>query len=380
MTIRELNLENFRNYERSVFTWAPRGNLIVGPNASGKTSILEAISFLALTKSFSANSDAVVLSIGKEVFNVEGTFHSDGGLESVVRVGYDGFRSEKVVWINGGRVERLSSMIGKYPVVILSPEHSGITRGAPAERRRFVDLVICQSSSRYCADLVQYRKVVKLRNRVLSSGFAGQSESPEVMESWNEQLLKYGSRLVSGRLRFVGEFGNHLKNAYSWLAGIDEEPTLSYMPFEEADPSLTEEKIKEMLQLRLRERAEEEMRIGSTLVGPHRDDFRLRINKLDVRRYASQGQHKTFLVALKLAEFLYLQDISGEKPLVLLDDVFGELDLNRSRKLLGILDKLGQTFVTSTDTVRLAELVDGKEDWREIHVGDGVTRCAETEV
>ncbi len=134
MMIRELKLKNFRNYERSVFTWTPRGNLIVGPNGGGKTSILEAISFLAVTKSVSANSDAVVLSIGKEVFNVEGTFHTDGGVESVVRVGYDGFRSEKVVWVNGGRVERLSSMIGKYPVVILSSDHSGITRGALAER------------------------------------------------------------------------------------------------------------------------------------------------------------------------------------------------------------------------------------------------------
>ena len=229
-------------------------------------------------------------------------------------------------------------MIGKYPAVILSLEQGGITRGAPAERRRFVDLVICQASAGYCADLVEYRKVVKQRNRVLSNGLAGRSVSPEALESWNEQLVKYGSRLVARRLQFVGEFRNHIMETYGWLMGLDEEPALSYVPFEEVDRSLTAEEIGRLLQLELGERAEEERKFGSTLVGPHRDDFHLRINGLDIRRYASQGQHKTFLITLKLAEFLYLQGVLGEKPLVLLDDVFGELDLERSRRLLGVLE------------------------------------------
>ncbi|MFQ5797352.1 MAG: hypothetical protein ACE5H0_01510 [Bacteroidota bacterium] len=115
------------------------------------------------------------------------------------------------------------------------------------------------------------------------------------------------------------------------------------------------------------------------MVGPHRDDFHLRINGLDIRRYASQGQQKTFLIALKLAEFLYLQGALGEKPLVLLDDVFGELDLERSRRLLGVLDKLGQTFITSTNTMRFKELIDGEEDWKEIRLSEGILRYEETE-
>lgn len=379
MTIRDLKLENFRNHERGVFAWSVHGNLIVGPNGAGKTGVLEAISFLTLTKSFLAKSDAVVLSFGKEYFKVEGTFETDSGGESVVRVGYDGVRSEKVVRINGGRVERLSSMIGRYPVVILSPEHGGITRGVPAERRRFVDLVICQASAAYCADLVEYRKVVRQRNRVLSNGFAGRSDSPELLASWNEQLVKYGSRLVVRRLQFVDEFRKHMTKAYRWLVRAEEQPSLVYVPFDEAGRSMTVEDIGHLLRLELGGRAEEEARVGFTLVGPHRDDFNLQINGLDVRRFASQGQHKTFLIALKLAEILYLQGVSGEKPLVLLDDVFGELDLERSQRLLGVLDKLGQTFITSTDTVRLKELVQGEENWKEIRLEDGIVRCAETD-
>ncbi|MFQ5797351.1 MAG: DNA replication/repair protein RecF [Bacteroidota bacterium] len=211
-----------------MFAWAPCANLIVGPSRAGKTSVLEAISFLALTRSFSADSDAVVLSIGKDYFVVDGKFRTDSGVKSVVHVRYNGIKREKVLRVNGGRVDRLSSMIGKYPVVILSPEQGGITRGAPAERRRFVDLVICQASAGYCADLVEYRKVVKQRNRVLSNGLAGRSVSPEALESWNEQLVKYGSRLVARRLQFVGEFRNHIMETYGWLMGLDEEPALSY--------------------------------------------------------------------------------------------------------------------------------------------------------
>ena len=379
MTIRELKLVNFRNHEHSVFGWAPRGNLIVGPNGAGKTSVLEAIAFLTLTKSFSANSDAAVLSVGKDYFEVEGKFRADSGLESVVHVGYDGNGSEKIVRVNGARVERLSSMMGKYPVVILSSEHSEITRGAPAARRRFVDLVLCQSSAGYCADLVEYRKVVKQRNRVLSNGFVGWSKNPEVLECWNEQLVEYGSHVVARRLQFVAEFREHITEAYSWLVGVNEEPALGYTPFGQVDTTLTAEEIRQLLQLELSEHAEEERKAGLTLVGPHREDFHLRIGGLDMRRYASQGQHKTFLIALKLAEFLYLQGISGEKPLVLLDDVLGELDMERSRRMLGSLDKLAQTFITSTDTVRLKQLIAGEQEWKEIRLSHGIVRGKEAE-
>lgn len=379
MRIRDLKVENFRNHDRAVFAWSPRGNLIVGPNGAGKTSLLEAISFLALTKSFSANNDSEVLSLGKEYFEVEGTFETDDGVLSVVHVGYDARKSEKVVLINGGRVDRLSSVIGKYPVVILSPEQGSIPRGTPAERRRFVDMVISQASVSYCADLVEYRKVVRQRNRVLANGYGGLQERGDELESWNDQLVRYGSRIVARRLEFVDEFRQQLAEAYSWLVGVEEEPAFGYLPLEDMEGAGAAEEIAPLLRMQLDGKAEEEVRVGWTLVGPHRDDFQLRINGLDVRRYASHGQQKTLLVALKIAEYLYLEGVLGKKPIVLFDDVFGELDLERSRRLLGILDRMGQAFITTTDTVRLRELVEGEEDWKEIRLSDEVVRCAEAE-
>lgn len=354
MLLRTLSLKSFRNHRESSFEFGGGTNLLLGANGQGKTSVIEAISYLCLTKSFYAGGDGPVLMLGTEVFEVEGTLVSDHGMEHRVRVAYAGPQKEKVYTINRRRVETLSSVIGKFPIVVCSPEHAPITSGPPSERRRFVDFVIAQSSSAYMQTLVEYRGVVKHRNRLLLDARITRREPGAAMEPWDHQLAALGAVLTARRKLFVDEFGAYIASAYSRILQEGETPSIEYQPGIDLSGGADEATCAALLTKELDARREEEQKIGSTLVGPHRDEFAFMINGLDLRRYASQGQHKTFLTALKMAEFTYLNDRCGERPLLLLDDIFSELDEERSARLLAFVGTLSQTFITSTNPRLLA--------------------------
>lgn len=348
MHITTLRLHNFRNHLDSSFDFGSNTNLFLGDNGHGKTNIIEAISYLCLAKSFYAAQDGLCLNFHHDLFEVEGTFVSESGVSHRVRVAYAMPQAEKIVTINGHPLEPFSQIVGKFPVVICSPDHAPITSGGPSERRRFVDFVISQSSATYFQDFIAYRKVLRHRNAVLTDARALRKDASAMLQPWNEQLVSLGSRLMFKRKQFVGEFQEFITSAYHHLTdGREEEPGIEYQALAGDFPSTAPE-IEEMLRRSLQERESDERRLGTTLVGPHRDEFVLRINGLELRKYASQGQHKTFLIALKLGEFFYLKDRCAERPLLLLDDVFSELDQHRSESLLKFVGELSQTFITST--------------------------------
>jgi DNA replication and repair protein RecF len=351
MKLQFVRLQNFRNHTDTTLDCTEGCNLIVGDNGQGKTNLLEAIAYLSLTKSVFGSSDSTVLSIGSDFFELEGKFQSDAGIETSVRDAY-AVAEEKSVAIDGERVERFSDVIGLFPIVTLFPEHHAITLGAPADRRKFIDFVLSQASKSYLLDVMEYKRVLKQRNRVLQDQRGTRNSSSPSLDAWDEGLIRHGSRIVSARLKFLESFQRQLQQSYEQLVEEPEVPSVHYVSTIGESPETMEngqgkEFVDHLFRAALSETRADESRIGMTLVGPHRDELAFTLDGLDIRKYASQGQHKTFLIALKAAEFAYLKDLRGETPIMLLDDVFGELDDIRTRCLLRFLKHAGQTFITA---------------------------------
>lgn len=369
MVLQTIRLQHFRNHLNSEFSFGEGVNVLLGNNGQGKTNVLEAISYLCLTKSFYASGDAIVVQHGKENFEVEGTMVSDTRIDYRIRVAFDASQGQKAYFINRKAIEPFSSVVGKFPVVICSPEHAPITQGSPMERRKFVNFVLSQESQAYYMTLAEYQKVLKQRNKILLDAKFSRDETDTLLEPWNEQLVTLGSEIINRRQKFTNEFLPYLRSAYHRIAG-DEEPMIRYQTFT-AFENRDEDDIRQAFIERLRERKVEERRLGATLVGPHRDEFVFTLNGDDLRKFASQGQHKTFLVALKIAEFFYLKERQHETPLMLLDDVFSELDESRATHLLDFISSLGQTFLTSTYLQLFDRLIDGGEKSRRFFIENG---------
>ncbi len=375
MLIAEVRLRNFRNHADTLLEFGQGINVLWGSNGQGKTNILEAISYLSLTKSFYASSDATAVRFGTGAFEVEGEIITGSGLRSTVQVSYRLETGEKIFTVNNTRPESLASVIGSFPVVVLSPENNDITFGGPAARRRFMDLTLSQVSRVYLDDVLEYRRVLRQRNRLLSDARATGAIDLSVMEPWTVSLVQYGSRIVKRRQEFVAEFKGYIERSYRTLISSGEDPTIEYVSFGSLPDGTTVEEIALRMDAELRARGAEELRRGATIVGPHRDELRLSINGAALQQYASQGQHKTFLVALKTAEFFYLQERRGESPIFLLDDLFSELDEGRSKRILDLVAGLGQTIITTTGERVLDETAGWGDHLRRFIIENGASRA-----
>ncbi|MDI6802660.1 MAG: DNA replication/repair protein RecF [Bacteroidota bacterium] len=349
MFIENIRLKNFRNHADSYLECGDKANIILGDNGEGKTNLLEAVSYISLTKSFYASSDSVIVNIGETIFQIEANMVSDNGIKTKIHIGYDLTTGEKVYSINNRRIEKFSSVIGKFPIVFLSPENSNITFGGPAERRKFLDLVLSQSNQTYFEDLSEYRKVVRHRNKILSDAKFLKNDPIALLEPWNEHLIRFGTRIMVRRRNFINEFQEYIFSSYKKLVDLREVPSIDYEPSFKTGNSEKDEVTFENFKTEIDRKYKEELRLGSTLVGPHRDEISFKINGLELRKFASQGQHKTFFVALKIGEFFYLKERCRENPILLLDDVFSELDDNRAQQMLLLIENLNQTFITSTN-------------------------------
>jgi len=348
MHLNNLRIKNFRNHKDSYFDFGSKTNLIVGENGQGKTNVIEAIGYICLTKSFYALNDKTVINCNSDLFEVEGEIKNHKSDILKVRVAYSDNQNEKVYTINKHRVAPLSSVIGKFPVVICAPEYGPVTMSGPSERRKFIDFVISQSDSKYFQNLIEYRRIIKNRNKILLDSKIKNQNTKELLEPWNEQLIEKGTYLILSRKKFVSEFKDYIQSSYDRIVDKEERISIEYKPGIGQNINEDEDKIQENFRDQLYKSSTEELRICSTLVGPHRDELVFKINDLDLRKYASQGQHKTFLVSLKTAEYFYLKERCDETPILLLDDVFSELDEKRSWRLLEFIETLSQTFITAT--------------------------------
>ncbi|MGB2958054.1 MAG: DNA replication/repair protein RecF [Bacteroidota bacterium] len=349
MVVTELRLKNFRNHVMTRLEFGEGVNALVGGNGQGKTNVLEALSYLSLTKSFFAANDATVIQIGKESFEVDGTIQDTTGSNHEVMVSYSRTSREKVVRVDRSKPETLASVVGKFPVVILSPDHGSISAGGPSERRKFMDILLSQTSRSYLEDLLEYRRALRQKNRLLMRAKMEGVRPGASLEPWSISLARHGGRIMRRRRDFAKEFQPFVRRAYTALAEEKEQPEVTYVPTVAVSPDAPSGEIERVLAQRMEASRREEERRGLSLTGPHRDELKLCIDSRRVQEYASQGQHKTLLVALKVAEFWFMKERITETPALLLDDVFGELDPQRSRRMLSLVPEMGQTVVTTTD-------------------------------
>lgn len=345
MEIRSLHIRGLRAHADSRYAFTDGVNLLHGPNGIGKTNILEAVHYACLGKSFLAGSDRYALRIGAESMLLDAVVHTDRRGEERIRMTYVPGQGKRIL-VNGGALDRLVDVVGRFPVVVLAPADHKLTEEGPDERRRFLDAMLCQASPAYLDALVAFRRVLKQRNELLSRK---RGIDRGVMTSYDQALVKHGARLVKRRFDFVDAFSSHLESAYALMAETAERPTIAYRTFLDRLKGQSEEEIRDRYLEALLRRFREEQDRGLTLLGPHRDDLTFRLDKMLVRRYASQGQHRTFVMGLKLAQYYYLAERLDERPLLLLDDVFDTLDPQRMATIADLLsgDAVAQSLVTA---------------------------------
>ena len=343
MILSRLSLRNFRTHKNINLTFSDALNYIVGGNGQGKTSVLEAAYYLCTTKSFYAK-DIEAVSFSENDFEINGFFNdiTDDKIRAIFSVP----ENRKYYFQNDKLISRSSQIIGRFPVVILTPADHAITQGSPSERRKLVDSIISQASSTYLNILLDYNKTLKQRSVVLNQLKDNFTKSTLAeLDAWTEKLIEDGVELIYHRKNFIDRFNLYVLESYKKIIENIENPSITYSFLDVVDSV----EIKNIFKSLIKERKEEEIRRGVNLVGPHRDDFVFKINEINLRTYGSQGQHKTFQTALRFAEFFYLKDTTGKTPIFLLDDVFGELDAYRAGKISEYLKEVGQAFITLTD-------------------------------
>ena len=367
MLLENLYLDNFKNYKNCSFSFSPELNFIFGENGNGKTNILEAISLLCYSKSFLLNSESDCVKYGENSFNIAGDFLNLSGSKQHVKMSFDKDNTEKLLYFGNDKVTKLNEFIGNFPLVVLSPQDLKLTAGTPQERRRNFDLIISQISRVYLNDLRNYNRVIKQKNSLLKNNLVSKryssSEMKSFIETWNEELVLYGVKIIIRRLDFLEDFRKYISACFNEIVGTRYIPSVTYESdvfglMERENPVFEDAaKLREQFSEAVNMNMESELKRGISLSGPHRDNYVFRMDKqgqvFDVRTFASQGEHKTFVVALKLSEFEYikssLEHTNIGEPILLLDDVFSELDKSRINRISSFIKNYNQVFITTTD-------------------------------
>jgi DNA replication and repair protein RecF len=365
MILSSINLKNFRSHNDTFLNFSDKLNFIIGGNGQGKTTVLESIYYLCTSKSNNSKTDIEAVSFNEAGFELNGIFKDLS--ENKVRIFYSVADNKKYYFKDSKLISRSTDIIGKFPVVILTPSDHSITQGPPAERRKFVDSVISQASENYLKTLLDYGRTLRQRSSLLFQLKENRKKNLlDELDAWTEKLIDSGLSIINYRLNFAANFIKFITASYNIIMGNDEVPGLKYFYLENYEGSELKEEFVRLIELK----RNEELRRSSNLVGPHRDDFILEINNLSLKTFGSQGQHKTFQVVLRFAEFFYLKEVMGIVPIFLLDDIFGELDTKRSQKISEYLRELGQTFITMTDFTNLAFMLrDGNDRYINLNSG-----------
>lgn len=334
MVIESLELKNYRNYKELHINFDPGTNVLYGDNAQGKTNILESVYVCATTKSHRGSKDREIIEFGEEESHIKMNIRKD---DVPYRIDMHLKKNKtKGVAINGIAIHKASELFGVVNVVFFSPEDLNLIKNGPAERRRFVDLELCQLNRLYVHSLVQYNKIILQRNKLLKEiGFRPEYE--EMLDIYDMQLVSYGRELIHYRRDFIDQLNHIIRDIHYNLSGKKEELEIRY------EPNVDSEELEKALK---KNRAQD-MKQRMTLTGPHRDDISFYVNNIDIRRFGSQGQQRTAALSLKLAEIELVKKIVKDYPILLLDDVLSELDSGRQEHLLSGISHI-QTVITCT--------------------------------
>lgn len=334
MIIKSIELSDYRNYDHLSMEFSPGTNILYGDNAQGKTNILEAIFVSATTKSHKGSKDRDIIHFNKEEAHVR-TIIEKENMETRIDMHLRKNKSKGLA-IDGQRVKKAADLIGLCSVVFFSPEDLGIIKNGPSERRRFVDMELCQLDSFYFYNLSNYNKIVDQRNTLLKDMYFN-PQLRETLNIWDMQLVSYGSKIIERRRLFVEQLNEIIENIHFNLSGGKEKIKIQY------EPDVEIENFENMLVAN----QERDIKSKMTTVGPHRDDFCFTIGDVDIRKFGSQGQQRTAALSLKLSEIELVKKIIKDTPILLLDDVLSELDSNRQNYLLNSIGDI-QTIITCT--------------------------------
>lgn len=346
MYLQRLKLANFKNYTDADLTFDNNVNCLVGDNGVGKTNLLDAVYYLSFCKSYFNPLDNQNIRTGAPFFAIHGTYQIGDAQIQASCTFQDG--QKKMRW-DGKACRSFSEHIGRVPLVMVSPNDQQFITGGSDLRRKFIDGVISQVNRDYLLHLLSYQKALTQRNRLLKQLFEERRSDDTLLAVWDDQLIQHGLELYRGRRNFLEAFTPLFEKYYCFLAHQTEQPSLRYLT--QAD---SPDDFEKMLHANIRR----DMAAQYTTTGPHKDDLDVWIGDFSMRRFGSQGQQKSITLALKLAQFDYIFQHFGKKPLLLLDDIFDKLDMRRISQLLEMVgsDAFGQVFLTDTQPGRIEQI------------------------
>ena len=337
MKIHHLKLINFRNYEKLEMDFSENYNIIYGNNGVGKTNLVESIYVLALTKSFRGSVDKVLIMNNKDVCKVEGKVRDNYVNNYRIIIKSDG----KKVKVNNTKIEKLSDYISKIIVVLFNPDDLRFIKDSPSFRRKSINLEISQLNNNYLKNLNMYEKLLKQRNMYLKTVNINANSSLEYLDVLTNKLVDYGEKIYNSRKKYVSLLNKGIKYYYKEICNIDDLVIEYVTDFNNFDKDKILNKYKDNLN--------KDIILGKTSIGIHHDDFKFKMKKQYIKDYGSEGQQKNAIIAYKLCELDIFYEIKGEYPILILDDLFSELDKEKIKNILNLINKDVQTFITTTD-------------------------------
>lgn len=347
MFIKNLKLFNFKNHNEKSFDFSPEINCFVGNNGAGKTNILDALHYLSMAKSFLGNLDAQNILHDSDFFAIEAEIQGEEKNDIIkVQLPKEG---KKIIKKNDKTYERIADHIGFLPSVMISPYDANLISDGSESRRKFLDAMISQTDSDYLFALIQYQKTLQQRNALLKYFAKNRTFDLDSLEIYNDPLNKFGTQIFEKRQRFVASILPTIQHFYEIISKGNEKVTVIY------ESNLNEQNFEEILS----ENLEKDRVLTYTSRGIHKDDLRFEMNGNLIKKFGSQGQQKSFLIALKLAQIKRIKDITNKNPILLLDDIFDKLDDNRVSQLIELVNQqnFGQIFITDTHRERTESVV-----------------------
>ncbi len=344
MIVKKISLINFRNLIKQTVTFSKHANVFIGDNAQGKTNLLESIYFLALTKSYKT-IDANLINKDKTFTKVKAEIRDENIFKSL---SVELNESKKIVKVNNNEISRISDYITNLNVILVCPEDINILEGAPAERRNFLNIELSQLSTNYIKKYNEFNKILKIRNNYLKMLSHNANSDQRYLDSLTENLIEREISIYQERKKFIDLINSNIAEIYKDIIGIDNFKIV-YETNVEFDNYETEH-LKERLIKKYKTNLKREIENGMTLYGPHRDDLHFFIDDDDIKLYGSQGQQKVAIIALKLAEIPIFKNLTTTYPIMLLDDIFSELDVKTRNKLINYIPEDIQVIITSNDT------------------------------
>ncbi len=344
MRIQWLALKNFRNYLSFESSFSPELNILIGLNAQGKTNLIEALYLIGTTKSFRKAEQEFLIKINEKNAWLKALIIKND-LEKEIIFKFNE-QKRKEIMVNNKKINKLTDYIGNVNISLFSPDDLGLIKGDASFRRKFLDMVLCQTNKHYLADLIRYQRVIKQRNVILKEIKNGSKKIKE-LEPWNEQLVNYSFKICLKRNELCNNI-NIIANKFQKIIKNTENLTIKYIDSLWKGERPIDQEMEPAFKHQLGRIEQEEIIRGTTLLGPHRDNLMVCINDMNTREFASQGQQRSAAISMRMAEVEYIKGVAGEYPILLLDDIFSELDDTRKTFLNDYLDQGIQIFLTGT--------------------------------